>query len=37
MPEQFSHRLLARLVAAHLPADPDGLTFNPIRTGKHNT
>ena len=37
MPEQFSNQLLERLVAAHLPADPEGLTFNPIRTGKHNT
>ena len=37
MPEQFSNRLLARLVAAHLPADPGELTFDPIRTGKHNT
>jgi len=28
---------LARLVATHLPVDPEKLVFDPIRTGKHNT
>jgi aminoglycoside phosphotransferase (APT) family kinase protein len=37
MVERFNAELLTRLVTAHLPADPDGLTFEPIRTGKHNT
>jgi aminoglycoside phosphotransferase (APT) family kinase protein len=37
MPERFEIELLARLVMAHLPADPARLTFEPIRTGKHNT
>jgi aminoglycoside phosphotransferase (APT) family kinase protein len=35
--EQFETELLARLVAAHLPAKPNRLAFEPIRTGKHNT
>jgi aminoglycoside phosphotransferase (APT) family kinase protein len=37
MAEHFSDDLLAQLVAAHLPVDPDRLAFAPIRTGKHNT
>jgi aminoglycoside phosphotransferase (APT) family kinase protein len=37
MPEHFATDHLAQLVAAHLPTDPDRLTFEPIRTGKHNT
>jgi aminoglycoside phosphotransferase (APT) family kinase protein len=37
MAEQFSTATLAGLVAAHLPADPEQLAFEPIRTGKHNT
>ncbi len=37
MAERFSTELLARLVTAHLPADPDRLVFEPVRTGKHNT
>jgi len=37
MAERFSTELLARLVTAHLPADPDRLAFEPVRTGKHNT
>jgi len=37
MAERFSTELLARLVMAHLPADPDRLVFEPVRTGKHNT
>jgi aminoglycoside phosphotransferase (APT) family kinase protein len=37
MSERFSAGLLAQLVAAHLPVDPDRLVFEPIRTGKHNT
>jgi aminoglycoside phosphotransferase (APT) family kinase protein len=37
MAERFPTELLARLVAAHLPVDPDRLVFEPIRTGKHNT
>jgi aminoglycoside phosphotransferase (APT) family kinase protein len=35
--EQFSTKTLTSLVAAHLPADPERLVFEPIRTGKHNT
>jgi len=27
---------LRKLVAAHLPVDPDGVALEPIRTGKHN-
>ena len=37
MAERFPTEILARLVAAHLPADPALLVFEPIRTGKHNT
>ena len=37
MAEQFSTETLNGLVAAHLPADPVQLAFEPIRTGKHNT
>jgi aminoglycoside phosphotransferase (APT) family kinase protein len=37
MAEQFSTETLTDLVAAHLPADPEQLVFEPIRTGKHNT
>lgn len=37
MPERFSTELLTRLVQSHLPADLHRLTFEPIRTGKHNT
>jgi Ser/Thr protein kinase RdoA (MazF antagonist) len=37
MAERFPSELLADLVAAHLPADPAQLIFEPIRTGKHNT
>ena len=37
MAERFSTELLARLVMAHLPASPDRLVFEPVRTGKHNT
>jgi aminoglycoside phosphotransferase (APT) family kinase protein len=37
MPERFAREPLVRLVTAHLPADPDQLAFEPIRTGKHNT
>jgi aminoglycoside phosphotransferase (APT) family kinase protein len=37
MAEHFSTELLARLVMAHLPASPDRLVFEPVRTGKHNT
>ena len=37
MAEQFSRETLTSLVAAHLPADPVQLAFEPIRTGKHNT
>jgi aminoglycoside phosphotransferase (APT) family kinase protein len=37
MAERFATELLARLVTAHLPADPNRLAFEPIRTGKHNT
>ena len=29
-------RLLRRLVAAHLPVDPDRVRLEPIGTGKHN-
>jgi aminoglycoside phosphotransferase (APT) family kinase protein len=35
--ERLTTELLARLVTAHLPADPDQLEFEPIRTGKHNS
>jgi aminoglycoside phosphotransferase (APT) family kinase protein len=37
MAEHFPTELLIQLVTAHLPADPERLTFEPIRTGKHNT
>jgi aminoglycoside phosphotransferase (APT) family kinase protein len=37
MAERFPRELLTRLVAAHLPVDPERLSFEPIRTGKHNT
>jgi aminoglycoside phosphotransferase (APT) family kinase protein len=37
MAETFPGELLARLVAAHLALDADRLTFDGIRTGKHNT
>jgi aminoglycoside phosphotransferase (APT) family kinase protein len=37
MAERFSTETLAGLVAAHLPADPARLVFEPIPTGKHNT
>ena len=37
MAEKFSTDTLADLVAAHLPADPEQMIFEPIRTGKHNT
>ncbi len=37
MAEGFPQELLVRLVTAYLPADPDRLAFEPIRTGKHNT
>ncbi len=37
MAEHFPTELLARLVMAHLPADPARLIFEPICTGKHNT
>ena len=37
MAEYFSTELLAYLVTAHLPADPDKLAFEPVRAGKHNT
>jgi aminoglycoside phosphotransferase (APT) family kinase protein len=37
MPERFSTELLAQLVQPHLPVNPARLTFEPIRTGKHNT
>ncbi len=37
MPERFPKELLARLVTAHLQANPERLVFEPIRTGKHNT
>ncbi len=37
MAESFSVETLARLVAAHVAADPAALRFTPIRTGKHNT
>jgi aminoglycoside phosphotransferase (APT) family kinase protein len=37
MAERFPNELLTRLVTAHLPANPERLGFEPIRTGKHNT
>jgi aminoglycoside phosphotransferase (APT) family kinase protein len=37
MAERFTTETLTGLVAAHLPADPEQLAFEPIRTGKHNT
>lgn len=37
MTERFPSELLARLVMAHVPADPERLVFEAIRTGKHNT
>jgi aminoglycoside phosphotransferase (APT) family kinase protein len=37
MAEHFDQALLARLVASHLPANPGGLEFEPIPTGRHNT
>ncbi|HSJ57019.1 MAG TPA: aminoglycoside phosphotransferase family protein [Anaerolineae bacterium] len=36
MAESWPDDVLANLVAAHLPVDPDRLVFDPIRTGKHN-
>jgi aminoglycoside phosphotransferase (APT) family kinase protein len=35
--ERFARELLMNLIMAHLAADPDRLSFEPIRTGKHNT
>jgi aminoglycoside phosphotransferase (APT) family kinase protein len=35
--ESFDAETLARLVLAHVDADPASLRFVPIRTGKHNT
>jgi aminoglycoside phosphotransferase (APT) family kinase protein len=35
--ERFATELLAELMTAHLPIDPDRLRFEPIPTGKHNT
>jgi aminoglycoside phosphotransferase (APT) family kinase protein len=37
MAERFAAELLSQLVAAHLPVDPDQLSFEAIPTGKHNT
>ena len=37
MAERFPRDLLTQLVTAHLPVDPERLSFEPIRTGKHNT
>jgi aminoglycoside phosphotransferase (APT) family kinase protein len=37
MAERFETGLLARLVTAHLPVEPQRLAFEAIRTGKHNT
>jgi aminoglycoside phosphotransferase (APT) family kinase protein len=37
MAEPFPPDLLVQMVTTHLPADPSQLTFEPIRTGKHNT
>jgi aminoglycoside phosphotransferase (APT) family kinase protein len=37
MAERFGTELLAEMVMAHLPANPDQLAFEQIRTGKHNT
>ena len=37
MAEQFAAALLAQLVAAHVPVDPELLAFEPISTGKHNS
>jgi aminoglycoside phosphotransferase (APT) family kinase protein len=37
MAEQFAAALLAQLVAAHIPVDPELLAFEPISTGKHNS
>ncbi len=37
MAERFETGLLAQLVAAYLPVEPQQLTFEAIRTGKHNT
>jgi aminoglycoside phosphotransferase (APT) family kinase protein len=37
MSEGLATELLNRLVAAHLPADPDQFAFEPIPTGRHNT
>ncbi len=37
MAESFDSETLARLVCAHIEADPVTLRFTPIRTGKHNT
>jgi aminoglycoside phosphotransferase (APT) family kinase protein len=37
MAERFDEALLARMVVSHLAADPGGLEFEPISTGKHNT
>jgi fructosamine-3-kinase len=33
----FSTDTLAKMVLAHLNADPPSLRFTPVRTGKHNT
>jgi aminoglycoside phosphotransferase (APT) family kinase protein len=37
MSERFETELLVQLVAAHLPVEPQQLTLEAIRTGKHNT
>ena len=37
MPERFATDLLVRMVAVHLPIDAGRLSFQPVRTGKHNT
>jgi aminoglycoside phosphotransferase (APT) family kinase protein len=37
MAEFFDDALLARLITAHLAVDADHLTFEQIRTGRHNT
>ena len=37
MAESFKSELLTQLVTAHMPADRERLTFEQIRTGKHNT
>lgn len=37
MAESFNSELLTQLVTTHLSTDRERLTFEPIRTGKHNT